>query len=281
MNYRHAFHAGNFADVFKHALLALVLDYLKRKETGFRYIDTHAGPALYDLSGSEAARTGEWIDGIGRIVKEPFAPDISAFLAPYLQALGDNAAQTYAGSPALAQRLLRKQDRLTCCELHPEDFRALERNMGRDNRLTLREENGYRALKGLVPPPERRGLVLIDPPFEERNEFQAMEEALAMAWRKWPTGIYALWYPVKDVRAVAQFVARLRAREIPRIIRFELAVEAVRNEGPLSATGLIVVNPPYTLEEQARRLLPVLAKVMARGAGAQALVEIISDETLA
>lgn len=281
MNYRHAFHAGNFADVFKHALLALIIDYLKRKETGFRYIETHAGPALYDLSGPEAARTGEWRDGIGRVAQEMFPPEIAALLAPYLQAQGAEATHIYAGSPVLMQRLLRKQDRLTCCELHPDDFRALERNMGRDNRLTLREDNGYRALKGLVPPPERRGLVLIDPPFEERHEFQVMEEALAMAWRKWPNGIYALWYPVKDTRAVAQFAARLQARQIPRILRLELAIEALRVDGPLSATGLMVVNPPFLLEDQARRLLPALAKVMARGAGAQALVELIAGEALA
>jgi len=281
MNYRHAFHAGNFADVFKHALLALIIDYLKRKEAGFRTIDTHAGPGLYDLSGDEALRTGEWIDGIGRVAKQAFAPEIAALLAPYLQALGPQATEFYAGSPVLAQRLLRKQDRLTCCELHEEDFRMLERRMGRDNRLILLHDNGYRALKGLVPPTERRGLVLIDPPFEERNEFQAMEESLAMAWRKWPTGIYALWYPVKDVRAVGQFVARLKERAIPRILRLELAVEAVRSEGPLSATGLIVVNPPYALEEQARRLLPVLAKVLARGPGASASVEIVQGEALA
>ena len=281
MNYRHAFHAGNFADVFKHLLLALMLDYLKRKEGGFRYIDTHAGLGLYDLSGDEASRTGEWVDGIGRLVKESFAPEIAALLAPYLQALGPQATELYAGSPVLAQRLLRKQDRLTCCELHEEDFHSLERQMGRDNRLILRHENGYRALKGLVPPTERRGLVLIDPPFEERDEFQTMEEALAMAWRKWPTGIYALWYPVKDLRAIGQFVARLKERAIPRILRLELAVEAVRSEGGLCATGLIIVNPPYTLEEQARRLLPVLAKVLARGPGASALVEVVQGEALA
>ena len=281
MNYRHAFHAGNFADVFKHALLALMLDYLKRKESGFRYIDTHAGLGLYDLSGDEASRTGEWKEGIGRLVKEPCAPEIAALLAPYLQALGPQATELYAGSPVLAQRLLRKQDRLTCCEWHDEDFRTLERCMGRDNRLILRHDNGYRALKGFVPPTERRGLVLIDPPFEERDEFQTMEEALAMAWRKWPTGIYALWYPVKDLRAIGQFVARLKERAIPRILRLELAVEAVRSEGPLSATGLMVINPPYPLEEQARRLLPVLAKILARGPGASALVEVVQGEELA
>lgn len=281
MNYRHAYHAGNFADVFKHALLALIIDYLKRKEAGFRYIDTHAGPGIYDLQGDEASRTGEWVDGIGRIADQQFSPQIAELLAPYLKALGETATRHYLGSPALAQALLRKQDRLTCCELHPEDFRALERNMGRDNRLRLLNENGYRALKGLVPPTERRGLVLIDPPFEERNEFQAMEDALAMAWRKWSTGIFALWYPVKDPRAVAQFVARLKEREIPRILRMELTVEPVRTEGPLSATGLIVVNPPYMLEQQARQLLPVLAKVLARGSGSGALIDVVSGEDVA
>lgn len=280
MNYRHVFHAGNFADIFKHVLLALILDYLKRKEAGFRYIDTHAGIGLYDLASDEAARTGEWVDGIGRLVKEQFSPEISALLAPFLHAQGEHATRQYAGSPLLAQRLLRKQDRLTCCELHPDDARALERNMGRDNRLVLRHEDGYRALKGLVPPPERRGLVLIDPPFEDRHEFQAMEEALALAHRKWPTGIYALWYPVKDLRAVAQFIARLKAREVPRILRLELSVASVRSEGPLSATGLVVVNPPFTLEEQARRLLPVLARVLARDAGAGALVELVQGEDI-
>ena len=280
MNYRHAFHAGNFADVFKHALLALILDYLKRKETGFRYIDTHAGIGLYDLAGDEASRTGEWVDGIGRFMKETFHPDIAALLAPFLHAQGALATEHYAGSPVLAQRLLRKQDRLTCCEWHDEDIRILERAMGRDHRLILRHENGYQALKGLVPPQERRGLVLIDPPFEERNEFQMMEEALVMAHRKWSTGIYALWYPVKDMRTVAQFVARLKERAIPKILRLELAVEALRSDGPLAATGLIVVNPPYRLEEQARRLLPVLAKVLARGPGASSLVEVVQGEEI-
>lgn len=280
MNYRHAYHAGNFADVFKHALLALIFDYLKRKETGFRYIDTHAGPGLYDLQGDEASRTGEWRDGIGRLVGQAFSPQIAELLNPYLSAMGAEATRHYLGSPALAQAMLRQQDRLTCCELHAEDFRALERNLGRDNRLRLIHENGYRALKGLVPPLERRGLVLIDPPFEERNEFQMMEEALVMAWRKWSTGIFALWYPVKDPRAVAQWIARLKEREIPRILRLELMVDPVRTDGPLTATGLIVVNPPFMLEQQARQLLPVLAKLLARGPGAGVLIDQVQGETL-
>jgi 23S rRNA (adenine2030-N6)-methyltransferase len=282
MNYRHAYHAGNFADVFKHALLARMLDYLKRKEAGFRYIDTHAGPGLYDLSGSEATRTGEWRDGIDRIARADLPGEVRTLLQPYLQALGtpprEGGPYIYAGSPCIAQKMLRKQDRLTLCELHPDDSRALERNIGRDNRARLLHEDGYRALKGLTPPTERRGLVLIDPPFESRDEFAALEDALATAWRKWPTGMYALWYPVKEIRPVAQFISRLREREIPRMLRLELTVELIRTDGPLASTGLIVVNPPFVLEAEARMILPLFAKLLARGPGAGFVVEAITGE---
>ncbi|MDB5644182.1 MAG: rRNA ((2030)-N(6))-methyltransferase RlmJ [Hyphomicrobiales bacterium] len=282
MNYRHAYHAGNFADVFKHALLARMLDYLKRKESGFRYIDTHAGPGRYDLSGGEASRTGEWRDGIGRFAGADLPADVKALLQPYFQALGtpprDGGPYIYSGSPSLAQKLLRKQDRLTLCELHPDDSRALERSIGRDNRVRLLNEDGYRALKGLTPPTERRGLVLIDPPFESRDEFETMEAALYAAWRKWPTGMFALWYPVKEIRPVAHFITRLKEREIPRMLRLELTVELIRTDGPLAATGLILVNPPFVLEAEARTLLPVFAKLMARGPGAGFAIEQMTGE---
>lgn len=282
MNYRHSYHAGNFADVFKHALLALMLDYLKRKEGGFRYIDTHAGPGLIDLAGDEASRTGEWRDGIARLAQADLDARLQDLLAPYFAGLGGKPNSEkpfiYAGSPCLAQNLLRPQDRLTLCELHPEDARRLERNIGRDNRVRLLQENGYRALKGLLPPPERRGLVLIDPPFESRDEFEAMEQALVTAWKKWPTGIYALWYPVKEIRPVAQFIERLAARNIPRILRLEIAVDLMRTDGPLAATGLVIVNPPYLLAEAARTLLPFLARVLARGPGGSFLVSEVTGE---
>jgi 23S rRNA (adenine2030-N6)-methyltransferase len=164
------------------------------------------------------------------------------------------------------------------CELHPDDSRALERNIGRDNRVRLLNEDGYRALKGLTPPTERRGLVLIDPPFESRDEFETMEAALHSAWRKWPTGMFALWYPVKEIRPVAHFITRLRERGIPRMLRLELTVELIRTDGPLAATGLILVNPPYVIEAEARALLPVFAKLMGRGPGASFAIEQITGE---
>jgi 23S rRNA (adenine2030-N6)-methyltransferase len=284
MNYRHAYHAGNFADVFKHVLLVRMLDYLKRKEGGFRYIDTHAGPGRYDLSGSEAMRTGEWRDGIDRLARADLPGDLKGLLKPYFDALGtpprEGGPYQYAGSPCLAQKVLRRQDRLTLCELHPDDSRALERNIGRDNRVRLLNEDGYRALKGLTPPTERRGLVLIDPPFESRDEFETMETALFAAWRKWPSGMFALWYPVKEIRPVAHFITRLKERGIPRMLRIELTVELIRSDGPLAATGLILVNPPYVLEAEARALLPVFAKLMGRGPGAGFAIEQITGEPI-
>lgn len=282
MNYRHAYHAGNFADVFKHALLVRILLYLQRKETPFRYIETHAGPGLTDLRSEAASRTGEWRDGIGRLAEAELPAAAEALLEPYRAAAGlargAGLPHVYPGSPRLAQKLLRRQDRATLCELHPEDVRALERNMGADSRVTILNRDGYRALKGLTPPPERRGLVLIDPPFEARDEFATMADHLSLARRRWETGIFALWYPVKDMRAVSGFVRTLKEREIPRILRLEFTVEAIRTEGPLASTGLIVVNPPYVLEAEARTLLDGLLPVLRRGPGAEVYVEQVSGE---
>ena len=217
MNYRHAFHAGNFADVFKHAILTRILVYLTRKDTPLRYLDTHAGVGRYDLRALKAEKTGEWRDGIGRLNGATFAPDVAALLEPWLKVVGPQDAdghpvQSYPGSPALAQALLRPQDRMTLCELHPEDMRSLVRRMGRDGRLRIVEIDGYLALNAYVPPPERRGLVLVDPPFESPDEFAHMVRVFADAYSKWPTGTYAFWYPLKDIRAGENF-AKSQYRE--------------------------------------------------------------------
>ena len=279
LSYRHQFHAGNVSDVFKHALLCRLLLALGRKDKPYFVLDTHAGLGLYDLQHDWSEKTGEWRKGIARVFGRSDAPEA---LRPYLDAVRaenpDGNLRFYPGSPRIAQGLLRRQDRATLCELHPDDARALERNMGRDNRLRILHEDGYRALRGLVPPPERRGLVLIDPPFESRDEFAAMAESLILARRKWETGIFALWYPVKEMRAVSQFVGGLKAEGIPRILRFELCVEAIRTEGPLSATGLIVVNPPYVLEAEGRAILRELSPLLSRGPGAEVFVEQVSGE---
>ena len=260
MNYRHAYHAGNFADVFKHALLARMLLYLMRKEAPLRYIDTHAGIGLYDLSTGEAGRTGEWRHGIAKVAAHPL-------LLPWLEAVGplnsEGRPVLYPGSPALAQSLLRPQDRLVLCELHPADAALLAQNMGRDRRVRLVPGDGYVALNALAPPPERRGLVLIDPPFETLDEFAGMERALRKAHAKWPQAVFALWYPIKGAAAPA-FCASLAASGIRRILRLELDVAAPQG---LSACGMVVVNPPFALEREALELLPLLARSLAQGTG--------------
>ena len=269
MNYRHAFHAGNFADVFKHALLTRILLHLGRKPTAFRYLDTHSGLGLYDLDGDEARRGGEWPDGIGRIDPGRMPAPAAALLAPYLDALGPRDAlgrpSLYPGSPLLALALSRPQDRLIFCELHPAGAEILRRNVGKSARAKVVAIDGYVALNAYVPPPERRGLVLVDPPFESRDEFAAMLDTLGKACRKWPTGTYALWYPIKDIRAVARFTAALMTMPLKRVAQVELIVDrAALKRDALGGCGLAIVNPPHVLEEEAAVLVPALAEALGR-----------------
>jgi 23S rRNA (adenine2030-N6)-methyltransferase len=272
MNYRHAFHAGNFADVFKHVLLTRILAYITRKDAPLRFIDTHAGVGRYDLTGSEAQRSGEWRYGVARLKDARPPPIVAALLEPYLKALGPLDAhgrtKAYPGSPAIAQDMLRPQDRLALCELHPEDRAALVVNMGRDARLSIVELDAYVALNAWLPPKERRGLILIDPPYEEINESKRIAEALARALAKWPNGIYALWRPIKDRRDDARFLNAVASIGAPNILQMELDVGHIapttNSPQPLTRTGLLVVNPPHVLVDEARALLPWLAQLLAR-----------------
>ena len=280
MNYSHSFHAGNFADVFKHALLARLILALQRKEAAFRLLDTHAGEGLYDLAADAAERTGEWRNGIGRFAHSRLSPDTRRLLTPYLDAVGplDAAGRPslYPGSPALAQALLRPQDRMICCELHPQAQRALAENLGRDRRVKAILIDGYTGLKAYLPPVERRGLVLVDPPFEARDEFARMGEAVLTAWRKWRTGVYALWYPLKDAQAAAAQGERLVAAGVANVLRLVRRVRAPRPDAPLAATGMLVLNAPFGFEDEARMLLPELAGLLAQGPGAQAEIESLA-----
>ncbi|HLH10507.1 MAG TPA: 23S rRNA (adenine(2030)-N(6))-methyltransferase RlmJ [Methylovirgula sp.] len=271
MNYRHAFHAGNFADVFKHVILTRILLYLTRKETALRIVETHAGDGIYDLSATPAEKTSEWRAGIGRLVATSPPPDIAALLEPYLAIVKPLIAgkpPLYPGSPMLASRLLRRQDRMIFCDAHPQSIAALraEPDLGRDRRVKIIGIDGYLALNAFVPPVERRGLVLIDPPFEERTEFADLLAGLTAAARKWPTGVYMIWYPIKDEKPVADFLEALAAAlpqaGVRRILRLELKVDQRRPDGPLAANGLVILNPPHILDMEARKILSYLAQVM-------------------
>jgi 23S rRNA (adenine2030-N6)-methyltransferase len=268
MNYRHAFHAGNFADVVKHAVLVRILMHLHAKPAPFRVIDTHAGAGRYDLRGPEASRSPEWHDGIGRLMSAPLADAPRALLAPYLDAvagLNDGPRLTaYPGSPALAQAFLRAQDRLVACEREPNAAAALKRNLAGDRRSKAVAIDGWTALNAYVPPKERRGLVLIDPAFEEAADFSRLADGLAAAHHKWASGTYLAWYPIKEHKPAETLGRRLRRSGIPKILRAEFSVATPHDGASLRACGLIALNPPWTLERELQIVLPELAKVLAR-----------------
>jgi 23S rRNA (adenine2030-N6)-methyltransferase len=265
MNYRHAFHAGNAADVFKHLMLTRILAHLLKKDSALRYIDTHAGLGLYPLAGREAMRTGEALNGVARFNKaKPADRSIEALLAPYraLIAAADEGGR-YPGSPFIAAQMLRPQDRLSLAELHPEDGPVLRRHFTRDRRVTVLCQDGYQMLNAATPPPERRGLVLIDPPFERNDDFQVLRDSLQKALSKWPTGCYAIWYPLKDEDLVERFRAALLAMGIPKLLDLVLWQDRSRVLPGLPGSGLLVINAPFTLADEARLILPWLADILA------------------
>ena len=275
MNYRHAYHAGNFADVLKHVVLSRVVDYLRRKDTPFRVIDTHAGPGLYDFHAAEAEKTGEWRDGIGRLfgpAAEPLPAPIAERLAPYLAAVAaENSAGTlrfYPGSPGLARRMLRPGDRLVANELHVADHAALEHLFGRDRQTSVLALDGWTAVKSLLPPVERRGVVLIDPPFEQAGEFDRLADALVAAQRRFAGGTVILWYPIKDPGAVERFHRRLLADGSRKLMICDLYVRRPDRDGPLAATGVAICNPPFVLRTDLAAILPFLVERLGQGSGA-------------
>lgn len=278
MNYRHAYHAGNFADVFKHAVLALILDHLRRKDTPFCVIDTHAGIGRYDLAGAAAQRTGEWRDGIGRLLAEEPPPGLEGYLAAVRAANRGRELRWYPGSPRVARWFLRPQDRLALVELHPEDAAELKREFDRDPQVGVHQMDAYTALKALLPPKERRGLVLIDPPFEVTDEFARIVRGLRQALKRWPTGIYAIWYPIKTRPPVAAFHAALAGLGAGPAVAAELLVHPERADR-LNGCGILVLHPPWTLDERLRQVLPDIAKRLGKSLGEWRLIEVGTSDS--
>jgi len=310
MNYRHAFHAGNFADVMKHALLVWLLDALKRKPKPFFVLDTHAGPGFADLGAEPATRTGEWRGGIGRLMEEPaFLPlplregvggrgaNGTGFravpypspqpppargggddvLAPYLSLI--RRLGLYPGSPALIRALLRPGDRLACCELHPEDHAALRARFRGDPQTAIHHRDGYAAVKALLPPAERRGLVLLDPPFEAQDEWDRLTASLRTGLARFPAGVFAAWYPIKHRAPVRDFFAALQAAGLRDLVAAELWLRAPLDPARLNGCGLVVANPPYGFEADIPPMLDMLCdRLGERGMGEGSGVIRLADE---
>lgn len=269
MNYRHAFHAGNFGDCVKHALLVALLRALPRKPAPLFVLDTHAGAGHYDLAAEPARRTNEAADGIFRILDgEP--PALRDYAAT-VRSLG-----LYPGSPALIRALLRNDDRLACCEAHPEDHAALRRLFRHDRQVAVHQRDAWEALKALLPPAQKRGLVLIDPPYEDPREFARLAEGLTLAQARFPTGVLAAWYPVKHRAPVRAFFDTLALRDV---IAAELLLREPLDPTRLNGCGLLVVNPPYQFEPEAQSILDALLDRLGnREPGEAATVTRLADE---
>ena len=277
MNYRHAYHAGNFADVVKHAVLALLLERLAAKPSPYFVLDTHAGIGRYDLAAEAALKTGEAAAGIGRLLAalagQATPPELAAYLGAVAAlngaAAGGEMPRWYPGSPRLTRALMRPGDRLVLAEAHPEDARALKREFAGEAQVQVHHRDGWGALKAFLPPPERRGLVLIDPPYESADEADRLVAGLAAAHRRWPGGVYALWYPIKERPWVWRLHEALAATGIRRQLVAELTVSPEDDWRRLNGCGMIVINPPWQVDGAISGLLSRLHGALAAGDGAK------------
>ena len=269
MNYRHAFHAGNHADVFKHIVMTRILALMSRKEQPFAYLDTHAGIGLYDLQGDQATRTGEWLEGVGRLWDAPDVPELASGYMDVLKHMNRKTGELryYPGSPELARRLTRERDRVLLNEKHPEDGVLLKDNMKFDRRVAVHLGEGWHVPRALLPVHEKRAVMLIDPPFEQLDEMKRCSVALKEAIGRMRQTVAAIWYPIKDPRALKRFYQELAETGAPKLLRVELLVHPLDTPDSLNGSGLAIANPPWGLEEELRQLLPWLAEKLGQTQG--------------
>ena len=280
LSYRHSFHAGNHADVLKHIVLMLILENLKLKDKGFYYLDTHAGVGRYQLSSDEAEKTGEYKEGIGRLWERTDLPQEISHYVDLIKNLnfGAKALRYYAGSPLIAAQLLRPQDRALLTELHPRDFPLLRNNFKEFKNVSVKCDNGFQQLKDTLPPKERGGLVLIDPPYELKEDYDLVVKAAEEGYKRFATGTYAIWYPVVLRQQTKRIFKGLQASGIRKILKIELAVRPDSDQRGMTASGMAVINPPWTLENQMKAILPYLVKTLVPEGTGSWTVEWITPE---
>lgn len=266
LSYRHAFHAGNHADVLKHAVETLIIEQLKSKEKPFCYLDTHAGGGCYDLSGEWPQKKAEYLDGIARLWPErQHWPELAAYW-DVIATLNESELRFYPGSPEIARHLLREQDKLMLMELHNQEIEILRRHMGSDSRSAIHHRDGFEGLLGILPPTPRRGLVLMDPPYELKEDYQRVLQTLKKAMQKWSTGIYALWYPIlgKDADRSRSMLELFKYAGFPSVLVAELEVAAQPDEWGMNGSGMLILNAPWQLDGQLTTLLPRLCQQLAQ-----------------
>ncbi len=267
MNYRHIFHAGNISDVVKHSVLTLVLKHLREKDKGFAVLDTHAGTGLYDLADPRAQKTGEAAEGILNLLETTPLPALEDFYAVLkkvnpLWRGGAEGFRVYPGSPMFSFHMLREQDRLIACELHPDDAKALRALAPADKRFQVHSRDGYEALGAFLPPAEKRGIALTDPPYEQPDEFDVLIKRVTDAHRRWAAGVFMIWYPVKDRPTIWKFQEALVAAGIPKILCAEFVYDENVSADRLGGSGMVIINPPWKLDEELKALFPALHKAM-------------------
>lgn len=279
MNYRHAFHAGNHADVFKHIVLTRLIALMSRKEQPFAYIDTHAGLGLYDLRGDQATRTGEWLEGIARLWQATDRPALTDDYVKVINRLNaEGELRYYPGSPELARRLMRQQDRVLLNEKHPDDGQLLKDNMKKDPRVAVHLGEGWHVPRALLPVAEKRAVMLIDPPFEQLDELQRCAKAMKETIGRMRQTVAAIWYPIKDdSRALKRFYQELISSGAPKLLRVELLVHPLDTPQSLNGSGLVISNPPWGLEEELNTLMPWLANLLGQSQGGWKMDWLIAE----
>ena len=276
MNYRHAYHAGNHADVLKHTVLTRVIEHMKKKDKPFRIIDAHAGVGLYDLSGIEAGKTGEWEGGIGKMLGA-FTPEVEKLIAPYRSVIDElnsgGIMSTYPGSPEIALRLMRAGDSLIANELHPDDAMTLERHVTGDRRVKVTTLDALICIKANLPPPERRGVILIDPPYEAKDETERALRMLVHGLRRFAQGVFVLWYPLKADTTAEVLAAETRMLGVAATLKVEMRVREGFAAGGLAGSGLLILNTPWMLDQDLALIVPALAARLGLGNWGHATIE--------
>lgn len=280
MNYRHVFHAGNHADVFKHLVLSRLIALLSQKDSPFAYLDTHAGVGIYDLYSDQAERTGEWLSGIKPLIEQTDQPELMANYLNVIKTLNKpDTLRYYPGSPMLAQQLMRPQDRIILNEMHPEDALLLKQNFKKDQRISIHSQNGWLLPKALLPLPEKRLLILIDPPFEQTDDLTQCINALTEIIKRMRQAIVAIWYPIKDKKDLLFFYKKIAQINVPKLLKVEFLAQLADNSLGLNGSGMLIANPPWKLDVELSILLPYIREKLTGTSGSYSMDWLVEERS--